>query len=202
MLLRFDPTTDKLTLGFARPVDDPARGYAFLDEALGGGRVEPVVTRAPVQPDGRFAAAPVDTLAPVFLEGEVAAVPVHGLQVSGQLGSGGLCIGRFNADGLEPASGCAASEKTPAFVDGGIVRGVVKLEEADAVILPGMGGSLCAFLAGEGDGDVPARCRRDGGKIAFQGDWCSTTNAPATPACADAVQFAGTFAASAVKFVP
>ncbi len=210
MLLRFDRAVDKLTVGFAKPVDRPARGYGLIDETLGGAHVEPAVTRAPIQPDGRFAAAsPIDLLVPLFLDpatGEVALLPVRGVHVSGQIGSDGLCIGRFNAEGLKPEDKCAITEAAPAFVDGGIVRGVVKLEEADAVLLPSAGHSLCVAIAGDvpkyGDGATPARCRREGGRIAFQGDWCSTTNAPATPACADAVQLAGSFAASAVRLAP
>jgi hypothetical protein len=44
-----------------------------------------------------------------------------------------------------------------------------------------------------------ARCKRNAqNQILFKGDLCSM-GGPATPACADALRFAGTLAASGVK---
>jgi hypothetical protein len=40
-------------------------------------------------------------------------------------------------------------------------------------------------------------CARSGGVVAFKGDWCAATNAPATATCFDAVHFVADFAASA-----
>lgn len=37
-----------------------------------------------------------------------------------------------------------------------------------------------------------------GGVIDYRGDWCSTTDGPATAACADAMHVTADFAASAV----
>ena len=43
-------------------------------------------------------------------------------------------------------------------------------------------------------------CKRGSdGTIAFQGDWSSKTNAPTVAGCADAVRFAGSFAASGTR---
>lgn len=57
-----------------------------------------------------------------------------------------------------------------------------------------------AAAGGIGDGGTPIQHGMKGpsGEIIFQGDWCSTTNGPATSTCSDAVQFTAGFAASGV----
>ena len=44
--------------------------------------------------------------------------------------------------------------------------------------------------------NVQACARGAGNAIVAQGNWCSKTDAPAFAGCADAMRFAGTFAAS------
>jgi len=64
---------------------------------------------------------------------------------------------------------------------------------SEAVTVTGPGKMI--FLAGVGAEDENGK----GGDILYKGDWCSTTNSPATTDCHDAVSLAATFAASSVK---
>jgi hypothetical protein len=110
------------------------------------------------------------------------------------------CIGAFNAAGLDPANACLPDDQHPAFVDGGHFEAFISLESADTVSVPPLAESLCVLLTNNSAlYGSNGKCTRDSNNhIVFQGDWCSATDAPATAGCADALRFAGSFAASGI----
>jgi hypothetical protein len=116
------------------------------------------------------------------------------------------CIGRFDPEFLSKEQVCVEADPVPPFVDGGRLEAHVSLEEADRVVLTGFEMTLCAALAvdveawGEEKGDI-TRCRRENGVIAYRGDWCEATDAPADEGCADSMRFEADFAASAVEIL-
>jgi hypothetical protein len=116
------------------------------------------------------------------------------------LSADGNCIGKHNADGLTTIDQCLSSVPDyPAFVAGASLDGFITLEDADTVIVPQLGASLCTVIAmNENDGGSPKKCVRDGeNKITYVGDWCSETNTAG--GCKDAVRLGATFSASAAK---
>jgi hypothetical protein len=115
------------------------------------------------------------------------------------------CIGTYADDALSPASGCLPPKGTSPFAGGAEIHGMISLEEADKIVVGDLQQSLCVFLSQDAaaygtTGNQFKYCTRDAGnKIIFQGDFCAATNQPATAGCADAVEVAGTFAATGVK---
>ena len=68
------------------------------------------------------------------------------------------------------------------------------LEEADAVTIQELARSLCVVLS-KGVPGANGKCARDSaGKIAFKGDYCSTSKTAGD--CGDSMWLAATFAAS------
>jgi hypothetical protein len=209
-LLQFDTAAKTLKTGGAKPVNDPATGYSFLDEVVAGALVQPV-TYANVAPgaSGQFAATDAQRLVlPVYVDvSTVVILPISGARFpSGYLSASHDCIGKFNAAGLDPAGACLPETGTPSFITsgtnlGGDVDGVIALDDADTVMIAPAKQSLCYLLTGSdpqfgqqnGSGDM--LCKRDaGGKIVFQGNACTTG-----AGCADALRFAATYAAASVK---
>lgn len=207
-LLQFDLATNKLKTGGAKPVTDPTAGYTFLNEMIQGTMVSPVDIDVTVT-NGMFSAAMgVDLIVPIFLDEAATAVVIlplkKGRLFNGQLSTDNNCIGKYNAEGLDPANNCLPDATHPLFINGAKLDGHITLEDADAVDVTTLSQSLCVLLSGDpstyGDGGAPIeRCKRTNGVIDFKGDWCSTTNMPADAACFDAVQLGADFAASAVK---
>jgi hypothetical protein len=103
-----------------------------------------------------------------------------------QLSSDGNCVGSY-------ASVADCERWTPSA----ILSGFITLEDADRVPIPQLQGeTLCSLLAHQNTQTCP---RDASGKIIPTGNYCSTTNAPATDStCADSFWLASTFAASAV----
>jgi hypothetical protein len=215
-LLQFDTQAMTLKTGGAKPVADPTQGYDFDDEILSGLHVQPV-TFPNVVPDatGAFSVAQgADLVVPIFLNAagtSAVVLPLHQARFShGQLSSNNDCIGTYNAAGLDPANSCVPDSTHPLFLDAASLDGYINLEEADQVIIMATNASLCVLLSNnsamygipsaEAGGAIV--CKRDaGGKILYQGDWCSTTNAAATSTCADADQAKANFAASSIKIL-
>jgi hypothetical protein len=117
------------------------------------------------------------------------------------------CIGRYDNSIFDPSVGCFPAVEGEMFVHGGHMTAFVTLEDADTINTDGLGVSLCVLLAPSvekfSDGIGPLEhCKRTNGVIDFKGDWCSTTNGPATATCFDAVRFTGDFAASAAVIDP
>jgi hypothetical protein len=204
-LLQFDTALGTLTTGGAKPVADPTLGYAFVDEVMNGLHVQPVVSAVTLDPGtGAFSVAMGAELdLPVYLDAAATlafVLPIADARLGmGTLSASQSCIGHFNSAGLEPANSCLPDTKHPTFVTGGSVDGILRLEDADAVLISATNQSLCALLAGpmyaEKDASGVSRCKRDATMaILFQGDACAT----AGQTCADAVAFAADYAASSV----
>lgn len=210
-LLDFDIANKKLTTGGAKPVTDPRGGYSFVNETVKGFDLKPLTLDAPVT-DGAFSAsAPGTTLiVPIYLDAgasDVVLLPLHDVAIkNATLSSDNNCIGKYNADTLDPVNSCLPDDSAGQsyFTDGASLDGFVTIEESDTVIVSALNQSLCVLLSGDasanGNGASPNQCKRDANnKIELKGDWCAATNAAATADCADAFQLGASFAASAVK---
>ena len=197
-ILQFDTTTGKLTTGGAYPENDPAAGYCFVNENINGFDIAPFEVDAPLA-GGKFATSEgKDVVVPIYsdrMKTSVILLPLRGVNIhDAAVSADNECIGKFNSDGLRAGNNCLAEDGIPQFIDGATLDGFVELEQADKVEIKELGGkTLCALLAAE----AGPKCARDAGKIAFKGDWCSTTNAAADGTCSDAMRLAATFAASA-----
>jgi hypothetical protein len=204
-LLRFDAIAGTITTGAAKPVQDPAAGYSFLNETLqlngGAFPIAPVTLSGALDASCGVSSTAGDVWLPFFQDlasNTFTIIPLRALRFSDtHLTPDHDCIGAFNAAGLDPANSCAPDTQHQAFIDGGNLAAFISLEAADTVFVPPLGESLCVLLAGAGIYGNGGKCTRDSNnQIVFQGDWCAATNQPATPGCADALRFAGSFAAS------
>jgi hypothetical protein len=209
-LLAFDTVAGTLKTGGAMPAADPTLGYSFVDQdyPIMGGKlhVGPVTLTATLDAGCKTSSSAADLNLPIYLDlgaSDQMLIPLRqarfvNLTISGHHN----CIVKYNAANLDPAGGCLADDQNPTFLPAGQVLGLINLDQADSVIIDAVGQSLCVVLSGDaatyGNGGTPARCKRTGGKIDFKGDWCTATNAAASAACSDAVNFAGDFAASGV----
>jgi hypothetical protein len=210
-LLAFDTASGTVKTGGAKPPQDPALGYSFVDKdypIIGGTiHIAPVTLTAPISAACTTDSTAGDVNLPVYLDMQATKVIVLPLRqarfVSVTISGNHDCIGKYNAAGLDPAYGCVPDAQTPAFFPGAQVTAFINLEEADAIPVDPVALSLCVVLSGDvatyGDGSSPTnRCKRTAGAIDVHGDWCSATDQPATAQCHDAVHFAGAFAASGV----
>jgi hypothetical protein len=209
-LLRFDGS-GALTTGAAAPVANPASGYSFLGGAitLGGVSfdVSPGTLQAPFGPTCDIESTAVDVNLPFYGDASgtlMTLFPLHALRFSSTtITPDHNCIGSYNTAGLSPASQCQPDASHPQWIDGGNFAAFIVLEEADTVLVPELNETLCLLIAGGpsmqgtlGGTTMQACARGENNAIAAQGDWCSTTDAPASAGCADAMRFAGSFAAS------
>jgi hypothetical protein len=207
-LLEVNTTTKMLTTGGAKPAADPTAGYCFVNEVMDGLFVAPVETNVSLNL-GSLSANVGDLLLPVFLDAAGSShilLPIHKVGLSGTLSADSNCIGKYNADTLDPANNCLAEPPNIlSFTNDGMAFGFISLEDADSIIVEPLAQSLCVLLSGDpatyGDGGSPAKCKRDPmtSEIIYQGDWCSATDTPASPVCYDASRFQADFAASAVQ---
>lgn len=205
-ILQFDNTAGTMTTGGSKPVADPAAGYCMIDETLGTTPVKPVsVATKPA--NGVFAADVGDLVVPIYLDAmNYVLMPLKATKINGTLSSDNNCIGKYNADKLDPANNCI--EEPPeilAFTNGGTIEGHILLEDADQIIVESLGQSLCVVLSGNpamyGNGASPNLCKRDAMmKIEFKGDWCTGTNMAADATCTDSMKMTAEYAASGVKF--
>jgi hypothetical protein len=206
-LLEFDTATGKLLTGGAKPTDDPFGGYCFVSQILEMKQIDPVETDSGLS-NGSFSAEVGDVTVPIFLNAAATSfvlLPLRSGKLTGTLSADNNCIGKYNADKLDPMNSCLAEppEKLQ-FENAGTLDGYITLEDADSVPIESLAQSLCVLLSGNaamyGTGMKPNTCKRDmDGKIVYQGDWCSMTNAAADGTCADSVKLGAAFAASAVK---
>jgi hypothetical protein len=208
-LLAFDADQHTLTTGVAKPLANPALGYSFVDAIITQSgtdfHVRPITFfDLALGPDGAFTVgAGQDFIVPIYLDAAATVVvilPMHRFRfVAGRVSADHDCIGRYNADGLDPAKDCMGTAAAPTFLPDATMSAYVTLEEADAAASQSLGKSLCALLTGDGDGASPvSRCVRDNGQLRAQGNWCAATDTPASGTCADAFLLAAEFAASAV----
>lgn len=211
-LLRFDTNAGTLVTGAAKPVSDPSIGYTFVDGIVSLGDmtfdVKPLTLAAPLDAACGVTSNAGDVFLPFYgdsLGNTFTIFPLRSLRFfDTHVTPDHDCIGAYNAAGLSPANACMPDQGQPQFVDGGHFAAFIHLEDADAVLVPPLAQTLCVLLTGDpgsyGNGGSPQKCKRDAGNaIVFQGDWCSVTNQPASAGCADAVHFAGSFAASGTK---
>jgi hypothetical protein len=210
-LLRFDIGAATLETGGAKPVPNAAGPYSFVDEMVTQGpttfHVQPVTVNGPLTSSCNFVSSPADVIIPIYLDSagtQAVLLPLRGLQIAGSTSADRGCIGRYNAEGLDPANNCLPDNQHGAFQDGGKLSASIRLEDADTVDIGALNESLCVLLSGNSsmygtqNGAGMLVCKRDGnGHIVFQGDWCSTTNQAG--GCADAMRVAAGFAAQAVK---
>jgi hypothetical protein len=189
VLLRLDTAAKTLTAG-GSPPETGSAPYCFVNTTNNGFNVVPVTSAATQASDGSWQAstfdAPLDI--PIFAQGErdqLVTLPLRNASIqSMQLSTDGNCVGSYS-----PVADC--KRWTPAAT----LSGYITLEDADRVPIPQLqDSSLCVLLTDQ----VTANCARDAsGKITATGDYCSTTNSPATATCADSFWLAATFAASA-----
>jgi hypothetical protein len=177
--------------------------YVYVDEMIGGVPVQPVTV--PISTPPAVQSAPFDIVLPIFLDAagaQAMLLPLHHLAITMTTDASVTCVGSYDAAGLDPANACLPDATTPAFIDAGHIEGFITLEDADSVVISSLDQSLCVFMSGNatmyGDGARPAHCRRTGGVIDFQGDWCQALDAAASPSCADAMHLEMDFAASGV----
>jgi hypothetical protein len=206
-LLQFDTMTNKLLTGGGKPTADPKAGYCFTDEMLMGFQISPVSIDSALM-GGSFSAKVGDIIVPIYLDAMakgVVLLPLKDGTLTGTLSADNNCIGKYNADTLDPANNCLAEPPDKlAFTNAGTLEGYITLEDADKVIVDSLSQSLCVLLSGDavkyGNGMSPALCKRDAMmKIEFQGDWCDATKMAAAAGCADSSKLGAEYAASAVK---
>jgi hypothetical protein len=212
-LMHLDFATGTVTTGGGKPSSNPAGPFAFVDAMVSTGgtavHVHPVTAPGALSPACTLAAAVGDVYMPMYLDAAgtssiilpLHSVRYHDVVVSPDLG----CIGRYNAEGLDPANSCLADSQHPVFEDGGSVDSYMTLEDADTIIISSLNESLCVLLSldpatyGQKNSQNVTVCKRDAtNHIVLQGDWCAATDAPATATCADADALSGTFAAQGV----
>jgi len=202
-LLQFDTTTGKLKTGGALPAKDPTAGYCFVNQMLGGTDVKPLVVDAKPDADGKFSVdVGGDVIVPIFLGSadDFVLLPLRDAKIiNATVSADHNCIGKYNADKLDPAFSCEPDGDVERFENGGRLTGYILLEAADAVIIKALKTSLCVVLTADpGMGNDPKLCTRDAnGQIIAKGDWCSTTNA--ADGCQDSLALNANFAASAVQ---
>jgi hypothetical protein len=98
---------------------------------------------------------------------------------------------------------CQPDSTHPQFITAGKLDGYMTLEDADTIVVSAISQTLCVLLSGNASMygmtmGANTVCKRDaGGKIVYQGSWCSTTNMAG--GCADSEELSANYAASSVK---
>jgi hypothetical protein len=209
-LLQFDLATNLIVTGGAKPSMSASGPYHFVDELVSGVQVAPAKLGASLASGCAFSSSAADLNLPIYLDAaatQAVVLPLRQMTFhDGVFSSDHGCIGRFNAEGLDPANSCLADNVNPAFTDGAAVDGFFNLEEADHIVVSSLNETLCVLFSGnqsmygtQGPAGINV-CKRDGNNtIIFQGDWCTASNSPATDSCSDALRFSATFAAQGVN---
>jgi hypothetical protein len=196
-LMRVDRKAGTLLTGGAPPSSDPfGQGFCFARFELNGTTVQPFASRIELAGGTFRTMERADVNIPIFTSEQLSSaivLPIRGARIEGvTLSPDGNCIGAFNAAALDPA--CAEDrDLCPKWTTAGALGGYITLEEADGIRIEAINKSLCAYLAAENE---PV-CAREGGKIAFKGDFCAADYAAG--GCQDSVWLAATFAASAAR---
>jgi hypothetical protein len=206
-LMELDTAAGTLRTGGGKPAANPTAGYCFVNEMLGGYSVTPAQVPSNLAQD-KFSAKVGDLLLPIYFDAAATSyilLPMKGVNVSGTLSPDKNCVGKYNADTLDPGANCDAQPPgNLAFTNSGDITGFMTLEDTDTIIVGPLNQSLCVLLSQDaatyGDGGSPNKCKRDAnGKIIFKGDWCASTDMAATAACYDAMHVQAGFAASGVR---
>jgi hypothetical protein len=193
VLIQLDTVGKTFTLGGGPVSSDPTNfGYCFVNQTSEGLTIAPVSASATQAADQTWQSGifPQVFNMPIFAHGSptnLIILPVTATRLENvTLSHDGNCIGSYDE---------SASCQT--WVTAATLSGFITLEDADRVLIPDLNGaSLCTLLTQQPTGNT---CTRDNssGKIVAPGDFCSTTNAPATATCADSSWLSATFAASA-----
>jgi hypothetical protein len=206
-LVRFDTTTNTLTTGGGAVSDDPiGKGYCFVHRTSPDGLpLQAISVKMAKNAAGAYDSDLIDSInIPIYyLSGntqQIIVLPIAGGAMKGlHFSNGGNCVGSIDTNALD--SQCAEQSPTTCakWKTDASIAGYITLEAADKVHVPLLNNkSLCVLLTGDSKPNADGTCERDaGGKIKFQGDYCSTTKSAG--GCADSYWLAATFAASAVK---
>jgi len=203
-LMRIDRDKNEIITGGAPPASDPfGTGYCFARfKSVEGIDIAPL--RAPIAFTGRTfkSTVPQALNVPIFLtpDGKSTIVlPLSEVVIDGvSLSEDGNCIGALNKKALK--GDCRDEPGTcTKWTTAGSLGGFITLEEADKVFIPELNQSLCVVITQSSRGP-DNRCKREGGKIPLQGDYCSIDKKPGS--CKDSMWMAATFAAAAVKIDP
>ncbi len=211
LIAEVDMTASTLRVGGAKPQAKPEDGYCYAYDPAHD--IEPMTVNAQYNDDGSFTIDKIPSITlPIYLDIEASSavyMPLRDVQlVNGTISSDRNCIGKFNADGLQPLNQCKPDleEKIEYFLNGADLEGHITLEEADTVDVELLNPtqSLCVLLSGDAktygvaDKDGVLRCTRDGqGNIELKGDWCASSNKPDD--CQDAYRLEAGIALSSVK---
>jgi hypothetical protein len=198
-ILQVDKANNRIITGGSPPAKDPfGEGFCFARFNLNGQQVEPIDLPVKFEGDKFTALETRDVKIPIFLTDQLASailLPISAAKLQDvTISSDGNCIGKFRSAALDPSC-VEAQELCTKWQTAGALGGFITLEDADTVKIKELNNkSLCSFLSGE----TPLTCTRGAdGKIAYKGDYCSTTRSPG--GCQDSVWLAATFAASAAK---
>jgi hypothetical protein len=210
-LVRFDPTNGKVTTGGAPPTDDPFHvGYCFVNATVNGLQVKPVTVNVTQGSDGTWSSDVIEKLnVPIYVHGDpqnVVVLPISQARVQGVgLSKDGNCIGTYNPDGVTSPQGATSTclDQDPSSCQrwhtAGSLGGYITLKEAEGVYVADLGKTLCVLLTqGAATTNGGKDCATDAnGDVTAAGDFCSTTDSPASGSCHDSFWLAATFAASA-----
>jgi hypothetical protein len=209
-LVRFDPTNGKVTTGGAPPTDDPFHvGYCFVNSTLNGLQVTPVTVNVTKGSDGTWESDVIQKLnVPIYVHGDpanVVVLPISQAKVKGvTLSTDGNCIGSYNPNGVtSPSATNTCLDQDPSscqrWHSAGSLGGYITLKEAEGVNVADLGKTLCVLLTqGSATTNGGKNCATDAnGDVTAAGDFCSTSDTPATSTCHDSYWLAATFAASA-----
>jgi hypothetical protein len=208
-LLSVDLANKTLTTGGAPFVSDPYKdGFCYVDTTVhpeGGAPIAIGPLDASIQVDGSTFSMPAikGTLnIPVFTMagGSPIILPIDSAALNDvTISPDGNCIGDINPAWYANAgSACQdqALSTCPQWFTNGSLTGFMSGKAANAVPVPGLGGTLCGILcptAGLGSTCTAA-------EETSCGDYCSTTHMPG--GCNDSFWLSATFAANAAKINP
>ena len=208
LVVEFDLKSNKLKAGGAAPAKSPAEGYCYVTDNTNG--VAPIEVNATFDVLKFTTDAIPKVVLPVYVDASAKSavfLPVTGAKLeNGTISADHNCIGSFNdappsQGGLDPLNNCLPETGVGYFKNDAMLTGSITIEEADDVNVDLLGQSLCVLLSGDaakfGDTSTPKKCKRTGGKIDLEGDWCSTSNKAGD--CKDSFRLEALLAASSVK---
>jgi hypothetical protein len=207
-LLRIDTAGGRLTTGGAPPTSDPfSSGYCFTRGTLDGFAVAPASVGLTRAADGSYASDVIPVLdVALYVHGQpndTFILPLTQARFEGvTVSAGGNCVGAYNPAGVSPPSALGTcQDQDPSSCErwqtAGSVGGIIKLKDAEAVIVQDLGKTLCVLLtSGSATTNGGKNCATDAnGNVVAKGDFCSQTGVAG--GCADSMWMAATFAASA-----
>jgi hypothetical protein len=214
-LMTVDTAANTLKTGGATiPTDTTgASGFCYRSDTQSGLSLTPVTAPLTKAADGSYSTTtPIPTLnIPFGVAGvaggapSIVVLPLHNLQISDMtVSENGNCVGSFKTSNttIDGPPACTDISGCQRWNTSASLGGYITLAEADNVEVVQLQESLCALLSiyQEGTKDASTgKCTTNATGFVAQGDWCSTTNGPATATCADAYWLSSTFSASAVK---